>query len=417
METFNQFDKYRHRQTSKKLMFVGVDGSPIKNAEVTIEQTQHEFLFGCTEFSSLPYANDELKGKAKEIADERFQKLLDLFNYSTLPFYWSYFEETKGQPDTRRLKKTAEFFKTHGVSLKGHALCWHSLSPSWLLDMNNAQILNAQLERIEREVKDFSGLIDNWDVINEAVIMPVFDKYDNGITRICKEMGRIRTIQEVFSSTKKSNPQAIKLINDFVCNGIDSYEILIEGCLEANIPIDAIGIQSHMHQGYWGVEKTLEILDRFSQFKLPIHFTECTLVSGHHMPKEIIDFNDYKIDCWPSTIEGEDRQAREAVLHYKTLFANPNVDSITWWDFVDGQWLGAPVGLMTQENRIKPVYDELYKLIKDEWWTSSTNYATDELGAVIISGFLGQYTASCNGMKASFTLAKGNEEELIITVQ
>ena len=38
-------------------------------------------------------------------------------------------------------------------------------------------------------------------------------------------------------------------------------------------------IQSHMHQGYWGVDKTLEILERFSGLT-PIHFTEVTLVSG-----------------------------------------------------------------------------------------------------------------------------------------
>jgi GH35 family endo-1,4-beta-xylanase len=32
----------------------------------------------------------------------------------------------------------------------------------------------------------------------------------------------------------------------------------VEGCLEVGIKFDAIGLQSHMHQGYWGVEKTLK---------------------------------------------------------------------------------------------------------------------------------------------------------------
>ena len=58
------------------------------------------------------------------------------------------------------------------------------------------------------------------------------------------------------------------------------YEHLIEDCLDAGIRIDALGLQSHMHQGYWGVEKTLGILERFARFGLPIHFTETTLVSG-----------------------------------------------------------------------------------------------------------------------------------------
>ena len=29
-----------------------------------------------------------------------------------------------------------------------------------------------------------------------------------------------------------------------------------------------------MHQGYWGEEKTLDVLERFARFGLPIHFTE-----------------------------------------------------------------------------------------------------------------------------------------------
>lgn len=407
----------RHRMGTKKLILARADGSPLRNTEVVIEQKKHEFLFGCAEFSSIPFVNGELAGDAQEKAEERFAKFFDLFNYSTLPFYWSTFEPEKGQNNTNVMKKTAQWLKSKGCVVKGHPLCWHTLSPSWLLNMDNAQILSSQLEHINQVVMDFSGLIDIWDVINEVVIMPVFNKYENGITRLCNEIGRISTVREVFSAARKSNPDALLLINDFIYTNIDSYEILIEGCLEAKIPINAIGIQSHMHQGFWGVEKIQEIIERFSRFKLPIHFTESTLVSGHHMPPEIVDFNDYEIDNWPSTQEGEERQAREAVQFYKTLFANPSVESITWWDFVDGQWLGAPVGFITPENRIKPVYDEIHKLIKGEWWTGLSRNVTDESAKVTVSGFLGEYEVSCGGKKASFFLDKGNvDAEIIILI-
>jgi GH35 family endo-1,4-beta-xylanase len=404
------YNEYKHRMSTKKIVLKGMDGNPLKNAEVVVQQKKHKFLFGCAEFSSIPLANDELEGYEKEKAEERFEKFFDLFNYSTLPFYWENFEQEKGRPDTKRIKKTAEWFLSKGCVLKGHPLCWHTLAPPWLLDMDNSEILTQQLNRIKREVTDFRGLVDIWDVINEAVIMPVFNKYDNGITRICKDMGRINTVRKMFSEAKKSNPDATLLINDFVYISIDSYEILIEGCLEAGIPIDAIGIQSHMHQGYWGVEKILEILERFSQFNLRIHFTENTLVSGHTMPPDIVDFNDYIIDQWPSTPEGEERQAKEAAMHYKTLFKHPKVESITWWDFIDGQWLGAPVGLMTQDNRLKPVYNELFKLIKGEWWTEPVHTVTDDSGSITLSGFLGEYEAVCLGRKGTFVLDKGNEE-------
>ncbi|MDP4089240.1 MAG: endo-1,4-beta-xylanase, partial [Bacillota bacterium] len=246
----------------------------------------------------------------------------------------------------------------------------------------------------------------------EVVIMPIFDKYDNGITRICKELGRIRTVKEVFTAAKAANPGATMLINDF--NTSTSYEILVEGCLEAGIPIDAIGIQSHMHQGYWGVEKTLEVLERFSHFNLPIHFTENTLVSGHIMPPEIEDLNDYQIGSWPTTPEGEERQAREVASHYKTLFAHPLVESITWWNFVDGGWLDAPSGLVRKDISSKPAYEELKKLIKNEWWTAPIKAATDAAGTVRFTGFLGEYDVVCGDKKVHITLDKGDKPAEII---
>ncbi len=407
------YKKYEHRMGTRKLKLIGQNGKPVANTVVSIRQTKHQFLFGCAEFSSIPFANNELNQEENERAKWIFKKFFDLFNYVTLPFYWSNFENVRGQPDTERLKKTAQWFKENGCTIKGHPLCWHTLAPSWLLDMTNAKILELQLERIRREMKNFTGLIDIWDVVNEAVIMPIFNKYDNGITRICKSMGRICAVQEMFSAAKESNPGAFLMINDFVYTGLDAYEILIEGCLEAGVPIDAIGIQSHMHQGYWGVERTCEVLERFSRFMLPIHFTESTLVSGHTMPRGIEDFNDYVIDKWPSTPEGEERQAKEAALHYKTLFSHPLVESITWWDFVDGQWLGAPTGFVSQDNRLKPIYDELHKLIKKQWWTGAFNAVTDKNGEVTVSGFFGDYEAIAVGMKGNFKLDRGEESKEI----
>ncbi len=405
----NYNDKLLHRMGTKKLKLTNSEGNLVKNQEILVEQVKHKFLFGCAEFNSIPFANDEFDEADKKIYKDRFEKLFDLFNYVTLPFYWENFEKDKGKPDIERLKNAAQWIKSRGCTLKGHPLCWHTLAPSWLLNMSNDQILTTQLNRIEREVCEFSGLIDIWDVINEAVIMPVFDKYDNGITRVCKEMGRIRTIREMFSAAKKVNPNATFLINDFVHISIDSYDILIEGCLEAGIPINAIGIQSHMHKGFWGIERMQEVLERFSRFNLPIHFTESTLLSGHFMPMEIVDFNDYVIDNWESTEEGEERQAREAVLFYRTLFESPKVESITWWEFIDGQWLNAPSGFITKDNRVKPIYDEMYKLVKGEWWTEPSCRVTDESGNVLVSGFTGEYEITYNGKRNRFYLDKGHD--------
>jgi GH35 family endo-1,4-beta-xylanase len=253
-----------------------------------------------------------------------------------------------------------------------------------------------------------------WDVINEAVIMPVFVKYDNGITRICKELGRIKTIKSMVETARETNPSATLLINDFDVS--PAYDILVEGCLDAGIKFDVIGIQSHMHQGWWGVEKTLKVLENFERFHLPIHFTETTLVSGHLMPPEIVDLNDYQVSDWPSTPSGEERQARETVQHYKTLFAHPLVEGIIWWDSSDGGWLNAPAGLIRRDGSIKPAYEELMKLIRNEWWISPTKMRTDEQGQIQMNCFLGEYRLSIGKQQEAFDVSKGSAPVITIPV-
>ncbi len=398
-------DQLKHRKGSRKVTFLRQDGTPVKNRAVTVRQISHGFLFGCTEFGVIPYVNGELQGRDKELAEEKARLFLDVFNYSTLPFYWGWFEPARGNPDTERIKKTAKWLIDKGVTLKGHPLCWHTATAPWLLELSNRDILAVQLNRIRRDAADFAGIVDIWDVINEVVIMPIFDKYDNGITRICNELGRIRLVRETFAAAKKANPDAVLLINDFETS--ESYEILIEGCLEAGIPIDAIGIQSHMHQGYWGVEKTQRILERYSRFNLPIHFTENTLVSGEIMPGHIVDLNDYVVDEWPSTPEGLERQAAELESHYRTLFAHPNVESVTWWGFTDGGWLKAPSGLVTADGKAKPAYDALRRLVKEEWWTGPVELVTDETGSITVSGFTGEYEVELeDGRTNNITIGK-----------
>ena len=322
------------------------------NQAVQVEQKRHQFLFGTNwGDSSLALANGELSGKEKELAGLRNERFLELFNQVTLPFYWARFEPQRGQPQTQRILNAARWYQDHNCTRKRPSAVLAYPDGRLAADLSPRAILRAQVERIQREVADFAGVIDMWDVVNEAVIMPIFDRYDNGITRLCKELGRIELIRAMFETVRSVNPRATLLLNDFDVS--PAYDILIEGCLEAGIHIDVIGIQTHMHQGYWGMQRTLDVLKQFERFNLPIHFTENSIVSGQLMPPEIVDLNDYQVTDWPSTPAGEERQAQEVVLHYKTLLSRPAVQAITWWDLSDGGWLNAPAGLLHKDHSLQ----------------------------------------------------------------
>jgi len=387
-----------HRRASATLHITNAAGAPIANSRLHIEQTNHRFLFGCGAFDTIPFTNEK---KDDPFLKDRVDKWLKLFNYGTMSFYWGRYEPEEGKPEFESRMNASRFLVEHGKRVKGHPLCWHTVCADWLLKYDDKTILDKQLERIHRDITAFAGVVDMWDVINEAVIMPEFDRYDNAVTRICRRYGRVQLIKEVFEAARTANPDAVLLINDF--NLSERYAELIAQCLDAGVPIGAIGLQTHQHQGYMGEEKLMEVLKRFEVFGLPLHSTENTLVSGHLMPPEIVDLNDYQIPEWPTTPEGEERQAREWEEMYGILFAHPRVEAVTAWDFSDGMWLGAPSGLIAADNRVKPAYMALDRLINGEWRTAC-DVVTDENGCAPIEGFKGSYSLTTGRAASVFEL-------------
>ncbi|MCX7520822.1 endo-1,4-beta-xylanase [Microbacterium sp. STN6] len=389
-----------HRLHESTLTVTDAAGRPLPGAELVVAQTRHAFCFGNIGFDFIPLAN----GEPDEIGTEQLADLfVDVFNTATLPFYWGRFEPERGRPDTARLQQTARFFRDRGVALKGHPLVWHTVQPDWLLGLPLDEVERLQRERIRRDVADFASLIDTWDAINEVVIMPVFANGDNGITPLARAKGRIPMIRLAFEEARAANPRATLLLNDFDLSS--AYECLIEGVLEAGIRIDALGLQTHMHQGYWGEEKMLAMVDRFARYGLPLHLTETSLVSGDVMPRDIVDLNDYQVTEWPSTPEGEARQADELERHYRSLVSHPAVEAITYWGITDaGAWLGAPIGLVRSDGTPKPSYEALRRLVKDEWWLAPTTVVTDAHGRVTVTGFEGDYELRAGAASAHFSL-------------
>jgi GH35 family endo-1,4-beta-xylanase len=395
-----------HRKAAVEIRLLKQDGSAAANQEIKITQKTHQFLFGCGGFDAVELEGGLPDGKAitderKAFLQEKLDKIFSLNNFATLPFYLGRYEPVEGKPDESRLKAAAGLLKGRNIKTKGHPLCWHTVCADWLMNYSNAEILKKVIGRVERDVSAFAGIIDTWDVINEVVIMPVFDKYDNAVTRICKEYGQVRIVKEVFEAAKRANPNATLLLNDFDMSA--DYEVLIEKCLDAGIPIDVIGLQSHQHQGYWGADKVADVLKRFSRFGKPLHFTENTLISGDIMPKHIVDLNDWKVEDWPTNSEGEARQAQQMLEMYELLFSHPSVEAITNWSPADNAWLHAPAGLLRTDNSEKPSYLALKNKIWTEWRTD-LNARSDADGKVKIEGFKGGYEAACMGKTAAFTL-------------
>ena len=341
-----------------------------------ISQKRHKFLFGCNIFKL---------GRCRTSEDNAAyeKQFADLLNYATLPFYWWQYETQKGQPDDERTEEIVRWCNAHGVTTKGHPLAWNYVDPRWLADSTPEEAMRLQFERIGRCAERFKGKVDIWDVVNEAT---AYDREElkqrsPKLTQAIAKMGVPEYIRTAFKTARQANPQAVLLINDYRLDAAYADNVISQLVDEAGKPMyDVIGLQSHMHGGYWGAARAWDACERFAKFGKPLHFTETTVVSG---PR--------KDSVWATTPEGEQEQAKRVAEFYSVLFSHPAVEAITWWDFTDqGAWQRAPAGLVRSDMSPKPAYEQLHGLIKGKWWTK-VETATGPGGSANFEGFLGQY--------------------------
>jgi GH35 family endo-1,4-beta-xylanase len=232
-------------------------------------------------------------------------------------------------------------------------------------------------------------------------------------------MGIGAYVCRAFQTARKASRKATLIINDYRTDQACIDKVISKLIDENGQPLyDVIGIQSHMHGGYWGSRKAWEVCERFAKFGKPLHFTELTLVSG----EQGWDLRAKRKDPnfrWVSTSEGEKRQAEQVAEFYRILFSHPAVEAITWWDFTDqNAWQRAPAGLVRADMTPKPAYEQLQHLVKGQWWTE-TDARVEAGGKARFRGSFGQYkiTARSGGHKLTGTFRFDTSRDKAVDVR
>jgi endo-1,4-beta-xylanase len=366
----------QHRKGEVTLVIQAPNGKPLPNAELTLTQMRHEFLFGCNIFrwGRIP------DPKREELYRERFAAI---FNYATLPFYWRGYEWERGKPNHGYTERVVAWCQEHGIVCKGHPLVWDhpASSPEWLPD-DFDEIERLSKQRVRDIVQRFAGRIDIWDVVNEPTHLEPSSPNKTKMAAWGTHIGAVAYTALHLKVARAANPKATLLVNDYRTD--EAYLRILQQLKDeqGRWLFDVVGIQSHMHGGVWSASRTWQVCERFAQLGLPLHFTETTIVSGPRIDRE----------RWGETTpEGEERQAEATARFYTLLFSHPAVQAITWWDFSDdGAWMGAPAGWLRRDMSPKPVYERMLGLIKGEWWTKASG-RTDSKGEWRTRAFYGDY--------------------------
>ncbi len=222
------------------------------------------------------------------------------------------------------------FAEANGIKVRGHNFVWHRQLPPWFegyaTKANASSILTEHIDTVGGR---YAGRVHSWDVVNEAIQLD--DKQPGGLRNSpwYKLLGP-EYIDIAFRTARKVDPKALLCYNDY---GIESEApdqaakrdavlALVRGMQKRNVPIDAVGVQSHISAG--GDHVYGAGLQRFLQeiqgMDLKVLLTE-------------MDVNDRAL---PVDIATRDRAVAATYGSYlKTTLANTGVVALLTWGITD----------------------------------------------------------------------------------
>ncbi|MEI7731078.1 MAG: endo-1,4-beta-xylanase [Verrucomicrobiota bacterium] len=389
------------------IRFVDAQSNALNHVEIKLEQTRHEFLFGCNLFMLDGFPSAELNQRHEEA-------FCSVFNLAVLPFFWRDLEPEPGKlrfaKDSPRVyrrpppDRCLEFCQSHGITPKGHLLIWHQWLPNWLPD-NQDEVKRLMIQRFEQIAARYGKDIKYWDVVDEALYRPPEVPLPKDyVYTAMQEAARIFP-----RDAKLDIGDAQLCLKDFHLDS-SPYYLMIHNLLLRNARLDAVGLSFQTHflplQQYSTELRPLEmfrLLDQYADFRLPIQFTQVT------------------VPGLPAGAEGEKNQAETVRNVYRLWFSHPNVEMINWWNLVDGtavpsenKWLP---GLLREDLSRKPAFEVLYNLIRNEWWTKIQQNSGPKT-SLKIQGFYGDYQLIANHggntLQSKIHLTKGGMNEFVI---
>ncbi len=256
--------------------------------------------------------------------------------------------------------RVADFARQHGMKLTGHTLLWHQQTPAWMFegvtagDATSLELLKGRLKaHIEGVVDRYADVVDNWDVVNEAISDDPTKQYRDGSedSKWFELFGSEEYIYWAYKFAKDAleakslGSSAGKLYyNEYVATVKADRILKMLAWLrdEKGIQVDGVGFQSHENMSWPSTTDLQAAIDKFKTagYKVKISELDITVYSdyttGSFVASPAVEF----------TPELEARQAKR----FGDLFAlyrknKGQLTSVTFWGVSDDQtWLdSAPV--------------------------------------------------------------------------
>lgn len=213
-----------------------------------------------------------------ELTDSAYTKILGSEFDTITPgngMKWYATEPRQGVFDWTNGDQIVDLARAHHQRVRAHTLVWHSQLPDWLTSKQwTAGELRAVLkEHITTEVRHYRGRVYSWDVVNEA-----FDEDGSYRETLWYKTLGPGYIADALRWAHQADPHARLYLNDYNIEAVgpksDAYYALAKDLKARGVPLDGIGLQTHLALQYGYPSSLEDNLRRFSRLGLDTALTE-----------------------------------------------------------------------------------------------------------------------------------------------
>ena len=240
---------------------------------------------------------------------------------------WGPLSPAPGKYDFREADVLMDFAEKNGQKVRGHNLIWHEELPKWFPGpITKANARQAMVDHIRTEMQHFAGRIQSWDVVNEGI-----DPKD-GLPDGLRKTPWLALVGDdymdlAYRTARQADSKALLTYNDYDIEYPDQEKkreavlAMVQRMKASGVPIDAVGVQSHLKADLAPPGKELQSFVReMAKMNLQVFVTE-------------LDVADGKIS---STVPDRDAAVAKVYREYLTMMlAEPNVKAVLTWGITD----------------------------------------------------------------------------------